>query len=384
MEGTSRKFFTEDSTREILRRLRSALPMTKGVPEDLAGVPYQAEQIVVTMLSNPELYDRSCQLTIGTLGSQFSNEAEHFSPVAPNAHAALFSLFAAAYRFVCELEFSIPGTLGAELLLVNNFVGENWEKFPQEIRRRLIYANYFLPADVAKRFLLDPRIGEIGELSSRIDTAKRLAEQWDSDLASKKKEVQKLKDTLDNYKSAYNFVGLEAGFRNLTIEKSSEKTLALWSLIALGVVAVLPILCEVYYLYVHLYAIPETTGMSPVDIEKLAAVRLLELNQLKTVLLYALPPLLALEILLFYFFRVVLVHFRSLKTQLLQLQLRSALCQFIQSYAEYAAKLKEQSAGTLAKFESLIFSGLLADEEKLPTTFDGADQIANLFKSFKQ
>ena len=103
----------------------------------------------------------------------------------------------------------------------------------------------------------------------------------------------------------------------------------------------------------------------------------------KGILIYTLPTVIALEVILLYFFRVVLSQFRSVKGQLLQLDLRVALCQFIQSYAEYSASIKAQDGNALAKFEALIFSGLVTDESGIPSTFDGAEQIANLIRSVR-
>lgn len=39
--------------------------------------------------------------------------------------------------------------------------------------------------------------------------------------------------------------------------------------------------------------------------------------------------------------------------------------------------------GVLEKFENLIFSGLVADPDKLPSTFDGMSQVGALIKSIK-
>lgn len=67
----------------------------------------------------------------------------------------------------------------------------------------------------------------------------------------------------------------------------------------------------------------------------------------------------------------------------MQIELRQTLCQFIQSYAGYSSEIKKQDAGALEKFESIIFSGVLSDPEKLPSTYDGMGQIGNLIKSIK-
>jgi hypothetical protein len=96
-----------------------------------------------------------------------------------------------------------------------------------------------------------------------------------------------------------------------------------------------------------------------------------------------LPPLITIEVLLIYFFRLVLVHFQSIKTQLLQLDLRKSLCQFIKSYSTFSTDIKARDPSALEKFENLVFSGFISSEENLPSTFDGIEQLAKLFKGIK-
>lgn len=67
----------------------------------------------------------------------------------------------------------------------------------------------------------------------------------------------------------------------------------------------------------------------------------------------------------------------------MQLELRKALCQFIQSYVDYSTVIKKQDSAALEKFESLIFSGVVSDPEKVPSTFDGLDQIGALLKNVR-
>jgi hypothetical protein len=100
-------------------------------------------------------------------------------------------------------------------------------------------------------------------------------------------------------------------------------------------------------------------------------------------LLYFLPPLLTLELILLYFFRVILSNYRGLQTQLLQLDLRVSLCQFIQNYSEYAAKIKKTDAAALERFESIVFSAVTSNAETMPTTFDGVEQLSKLVSSFR-
>lgn len=101
------------------------------------------------------------------------------------------------------------------------------------------------------------------------------------------------------------------------------------------------------------------------------------------IVLYSIVPMITLQIILVYFFRVALFNFKSIKAQLLQIELRKTLCQFIQSYTNYAKEMKESDKTSLEKFENLVFSGLISNEENLPSTFDGLEQIGKIIQSIK-
>lgn len=89
-----------------------------------------------------------------------------------------------------------------------------------------------------------------------------------------------------------------------------------------------------------------------------------------------------LEFVLIYFFRITLHHYRAVQIQIMQLELRLSLCQFIQNYAEYAKEIKTNDKEVLEKFESLIFSNIVPNDEKIGL-FDGIEQISSLIKEFK-
>ena len=95
-------------------------------------------------------------------------------------------------------------------------------------------------------------------------------------------------------------------------------------------------------------------------------------------------PIIGLEFVLIYFFRVVLTHYHSIQTQIMQLELRQSLCQFIQNYAEYAKKIKTDDKDALEKFENLIFSSILSSPDKVPSTFDGMEGLTSLLKELKK
>lgn len=100
--------------------------------------------------------------------------------------------------------------------------------------------------------------------------------------------------------------------------------------------------------------------------------------------LAALVPSASIVVISIYYFRVLLFNYRSAKSQLLQIDLRKTLCQFIQSYSEYSSEIKAKDKDALARFESVIFSGIVSTEENMPSTYDGIDQISKLIATLKK
>lgn len=72
-----------------------------------------------------------------------------------------------------------------------------------------------------------------------------------------------------------------------------------------------------------------------------------------------------------------------MKAQLIQIDLRMTLCQFIQDYADYAKEVRKDSPLLLERFDQLVFSGIVSSEGAIPSTFDGIEQIANLIEKIK-
>lgn len=191
--------------------------------------------------------------------------------------------------------------------------------------------------------------------TQKLDINQSISFYW-KELKSKESEVTKLKDKLDEYKTAFNFVGLSQGFENLLNQKNRAKWLTFAVLISLSIITLAP-LCFSFYKKI----------MAGVDISW-----------------QSMLPVAGLEFVLIYFFRVVLTHYHSIQTQIMQLELRQSLCQFIQSYAEYAKKIKTDDKDALEKFENLIFSSILSNPDKVPGTFDGVEGLTSLLKELKK
>lgn len=354
-------FFASDANLAILRSFRSSLSRFTDSASGSEAVARHLERFIDILLSNAEAFDRLCTVNIAWIGRKFMTDMQSLSGANPPDNTRLLIVFASAYRFISELDFCQKEELGEDLRLFRQFADDNLASFPTDIQRQIIYANYVMPSRIAKHLLHHPNVTDVRKLEEVLQAANQQTQEWKTEIEQREKEATQLRNQLDEITATFNFVGLVDGFKNLEKKKSSEKLLAFWALIALGLVAVAPLVYELYFVW-H---------------------RLEDIAKHKDTLIFAVPALLALEVLLIYFFRVVLAHFRSLKAQLLQLQLRMALCQFIQSYADYAAKIRKQDANALEKFESLVFSGLSANEDSLPTTFDGTEQLAKLVKSLR-
>ena len=167
-------------------------------------------------------------------------------------------------------------------------------------------------------------------------------------------KVEQLSNTLKDLKQGFNFIALSDGFSRMLNEKKSSK---------------ISILLLLFLIAIIISAIPAykflSDGGANLTWQQIAISA-------------------GLELVLIYFFRVVLFHYRTVQTQIMQLDLRLSLCQFIQSYAEYAKEIKTNDKDALDKFENLIFSSILSSDEKIPSTFDGLEQLNSLIKQFNQ
>lgn len=355
-------FFATPRNIELFRHFANALEnidRSATTPPDVAP---HLKQIIELIIGNAERFDEYATANIEWIGTHFISEVSGFLAASREERlSVLNSIFVSAYRFLRELEFTQPGGASFEVLRVNNYVNDHLSEFPGSDQSQLVFATYLMPAQFVKRLINHPSITDFRRFTETVDAARKLKEQWDDELTKRQTVLNALNDKLKNLTSEFNFVGLVHGFQQLARTKSAEKNIAFVALLLLGLVMLAPIAAQVGFVTKHIETIESH----------------------KSVLIYTLPTIIALEVILLYFFRVVLSQFRSVKAQLLQLDLRIALCQFIESYAEYSAKIKGQDKNALTKFESLIFSGLVAEESELPSTFDGAEQIAALIKSIR-
>ncbi|MCV6916207.1 hypothetical protein [Klebsiella pneumoniae] len=237
------------------------------------------------------------------------------------------------------IERSMPAALTKDLLLSEEFsslrmiagsVGLFEEKITTEIKRGFSDVNK--EADALKNNIE-------GLIKSAGATVQSLAEYGEK---------------LKQYKSEYNFVLLSKAFSNLLKTKKAEYVTNHRSVI---IFSSWLIATPLFALLNHIY------NFFPVEFN---------LNSLFYYL-----PILSLELLFFYFMRLYYIEGKAIKAQLLQIEQRLSLCEFIHDYVETKNNSgAEKESWSL--FEKLIFSPIQVSSENIPSLLDGASSIAEL------
>ena len=237
------------------------------------------------------------------------------------------------------IERSMPAALTKDLLLSNDFsvltkiatdVGNYSEEITQGINKGL--------KDVGEKTdqLRVEIEGLIGSASASV------------------KSLKEYESKLDEYKNDYNFALLSKAFSNLLKTKKSEyatnhKNITIFSMWLIAT-PLLTLLNHIFNIY-------------PVEFN---------LNAL-----FYFLPILSLELLFFYFKRLYYIEGKSIKAQILQIEQRLSLCEFIHDYVE-----KKSNSGadkeSWSLFEKLIFSPIQVTSENIPSLLDGASSIAEL------
>jgi hypothetical protein len=267
------------------------------------------------------------------------------------------TLLAVCYRFVVEFELKSSSGMSSDLSSAWNDIAElHFSEF-KIASTQIKWAKNHMAFNMLREYIQHPHMTSLKDLPATIQASEDARIKSDEELSKREERVNALADKLKGYENAYNFVGLYQGFSNLKTDKVNEKKITFKFLIFLGLCLVIVPLLKLLNIIGH-----------DDDLIKEA---------------FSVAALLALELMVIYFFRIALQNFRSTKAQLLQIDLRMTLCQFINSYVEFASDARKGDKELLQKFEQIIFSGIVTDESGIPSTFDGLDQVVKIAESFK-
>lgn len=230
-------------------------------------------------------------------------------------------------------------------------------------RDKINYGIYHLVFDVVEdRYKASPLIQAevkfqvIDNFISKID-------EWNESFELKQKAVLDLENRLKKSKETYDFILLNKGFKELYEQKKEELKERRDSFSKFGATLAITPLTLIIFSFLGF---------------------LIKGEDILKYLLYVMFPVSTFMLIILYFVRVSLQHVRSVQSQMMQLELRMTLCQFIHNYAEDSEKLHKKNAAGFEKFENIIFSPLVSSDDKIPTTFDGMEQLAKLVSEFRK
>lgn len=208
-----------------------------------------------------------------------------------------------------------------------------------------------------------PKFEEYLESFKKIDPFISKIKDWEDTFQAKEAAVTGLESRLEDSKQTYDFVLLNAGFKSLYDQKKDEledpTSNYKW---IFRFILIIPILEILFFSCL----VSREIAINPATIW------------------YMLIPSISLILFLFYFYRINLQEAHSIKSQMMQLELRMALCQFIHNYADDSETLHKKNEKGFEKFENIIFSPLVSSDDKIPTTFDGMEQLAKLVSEFRK
>jgi hypothetical protein len=290
------------------------------------------------------------------------NRGERIGEVLRDNDMSLNGLRALAFGLAqCVREYSLKSEFvpkeGANALI--RYFDPSNPSLDEEGRQYADYVTHGLPRDIIHEMINNHRTQQV--------VHEQKIKSWEESLQAWDKRVASHEGTMKNLHLRYNFVELSKAFWEMYKNKEREKDRLLWVVIGLGLFLLMPIVAQ----FPLADSVPYLSGL------KVSWT----LEQWPKVV-----PLITLEMVNLYFFRIFLHNFYSAKAQLLQLDLRQALCAFVESYVDFVKeKLPSQKdVNPLAKFEALVFSGLTPDPDKVPSSFDGLEQLMKMAKEFKK
>lgn len=316
--------------------------------------------ILELMSANGIQFDEKCQININNLQSKFLDSLQDFRSPYKSDNIELLASF--LYRFITEYNLSSAEQMSPEVSSFMNSVESNLSEMNVEAKKHVDFAQRGMAVAILKRlFNTDEfqNLTNIKEVSTKV--SKDIAE-WSEKLTIQQQDAERLSQLFVKHANDFNFSGLHAGFSDMSERIKNELLMAQIGIGIFGLLLLIPVSLETYF------AITSFKELITIPVHLIIA---LAFGTLTVTLLFL------------YFFRIALRKADSCRAQLMQIHLRMSLCRFIQPYTDYSKDIRDKHSDTFAKFESLIFSGIVGTTEKLPSTFDGLEQISTLVKSMK-
>jgi len=313
--------------------------------------------ILNEMRSAPDQWGEHCPNNIQWIGQSFINQL-NAAKNTPDT-ISMDELFSICFRFFVEYDLTVPGKFTMDLSKLSEFALENISNFSTHSADQINYAFKLMPHHMLKQMMSSEVVDLVMNINKvRYDSEEQISD-WEQRLTDSEKKVEILQARLEKQETAFNFMGLYDGFNRMTDEKTTEKNKLGTILLIMAAAVPLPLLGKAIWL---------------------------AKNPPSEVILWTylfMIPVISLTAILIYFFRIILIDYKSVKSQLIQLELRKTLCAFIQNYCDYSKEVKEKDKDALERFEQIIFSNIMAESEQIPAVFDGMEQLCKLVSKVK-
>lgn len=315
-------------------------------------------EMLSDMKDNAILWSENCQFSIKRNGSDFENSVLGFT----NDDDSIDSIYCYAFQMYTELYITTDSNLEGGYRHIRDFTRKNIDSFSFLYRRAIERTLHDLPTNLCKDVFKNQDYNALRDFLKTKESAELLKSTWDREIASKERDVKTIQSTLDKQKHSYNFISLHRGFRKIGDIKAKELRLARTAMVLLGLI--IPALISAEACLVFFGGIKFTNNDTADWIKLIPGISLLFIS--------------------LYYFRISLANVNSIKAQMIQISLRMSLCQFIENYTKFSSKVNAESKDLLAKFEEVVFSNIMPNAEKIPSTFDGVEQLAKLIGNLKK
>lgn len=198
-------------------------------------------------------------------------------------------------------------------------------------------------------------------------------------LPDKKAEIDKLKDDNDNYvkllrgfKQEFSFLALNQAFNKLEKSKQFARNSSLFILLFLAVIIVyIP-----YFYYEKSFLIKQMSETFNLTLDNKDS------SMSLFILFSGLIPMIFIESIFIYYFKIVLNKYNSITDQIVQLETKQAIMQFIESYINYKKdnNIKHEE---MSKFEEIIFSQISPNLKDIPSSPDLVSLIDSISKAVR-
>ena len=185
---------------------------------------------ILSMLEQPDLWEENCKFNIQNQEKwfQISLRVQNFA-LESTQDPGIYARFVA---FLVELDLSL-GFNGLTDSVKNNELREAWKKVKQKVfpeDNGVYYAFYQQPISILNFYMDNTGFKTFFNFEKKSDDLKQIIatqeesiNKYEKGLEDKAKEVKELEKKLDEYKTAFNFVGLSHGFENLLKQKTKPK-----------------------------------------------------------------------------------------------------------------------------------------------------------------